>query len=213
MESKYAECIKNITWYVNSSIMIKGSKTLYFDPYGIVSDAPRADYVFVSHPHLDNYSEKCINKIMDEFSTIILPLNVSPINKNGHTIYVKPEQTLDFDGIKIKTICAYNIDKRYHEKNANWLGFIVEMDGIRYYHAGDTDIIPEMNNLQNIDIAFIPVGGTYTMDVKEALEAIKIIKPKVAIPIHFGMISGTYDDAEEFVDKCPADSFILKIKR
>jgi L-ascorbate metabolism protein UlaG (beta-lactamase superfamily) len=213
MGSEYLEFTKNLTWYQNSSIMIKGSKTIYFDPYGIMTDAPRSDFVFVTHPHLDNYSEKSVNKIMDEFSTIVLPMNVIPLNKLGHAVFVKPEQSIELDGIKITTILAYNIDKKYHEKQNNWVGYVVEMDGLRYYHAGDSDLIPEMHNLGNIDVAFIPVGGVYTMDVKEALEAIKIIKPKVAVPIHFGMITGTYEDAEEFVDKCPAESLILKLKR
>ncbi len=203
----------NITWYLNACVRISGSKTVYFDPYGITPDAPRADIVLTTHPHLDNYSLDNINQIMDNDSTLLLTHDSDALNKHGHVIPVKPHQTIKIEDIIIKTVPAYSQENNYHPKENNWIGYIVEMDGLRYYHAGDTELIPEMGELGEIDVAFLPVGGIYTMDVSEALEAVKIIRPKVAIPIHFGMIAGTYDDADEFVSSCPAASRILKVTR
>jgi L-ascorbate metabolism protein UlaG (beta-lactamase superfamily) len=193
--------------------MIQGSKTVYFDPYGVPANAPRADIVLTTHPHLDNYSLDNINQIMDDDATLLLTHDSDALNKHGHVIPVKPDQTLKVDGITIKTVPAYNLESRFHPKENNWVGYIIEMDGLRYYHSGDTDLIPEMSGIGDIDVAFLPVGGIYTMDVSGAIEAVKIIRPKVAIPIHFGMITGTYDDAEEFVSICPAASTILKVTR
>lgn len=203
----------NLTWYMHSCIAINGSKRIYFDPYGIPDDSPKADYVLTSHPHLDHYSLFTINSIMDDNSVIFLTEDSDALIKNGEVVTVTPNNTFNYEGITVKTIPAYNIDKRYHPKENNWVGYVLEMDGIRYYFAGDTDFIPEMEQLEDIDVAFLPIGGYYTMDHVEALKAVDVIKPKVAIPIHFGMIIGTYDEGEEFVNNCSVPATILKIAR
>jgi L-ascorbate metabolism protein UlaG (beta-lactamase superfamily) len=204
---------KNIFWYQNACIGIQGSKTVYIDPYGITEDAPTADFIFVTHPHLDNLSMETIENVIHRETTVFLTNDPGAFNDLAHVVPVKPNQSFKIEGIKVSTIPMYNTNKRFHPKEANWVGYIIELDGIRYYHAGDTDLVPEMQELEDIDVAFLPVGGVYTMDHDEAIEAAKIINPKVAIPIHFGMIVGTFDDAEEFVKNCTVPSKILKVTR
>ncbi len=203
----------NLLWYQNACICIKASKTIYFDPYGVTKDSQIADFIFVTHPHLDNLSMTKTKYIIQKETTVFLTNDPGPFNDISHVVPVEPNQSFKIEGIKIETIPMYNLTHRYHPKEAGWVGYVVEIDGIRYYHAGDTDLVPEMKNLKNIDVAFLPVGGIYSMDQHQAVEAVKIIKPKVAIPIHFGMIVGTFDDAEEFVKNCPVPSKILKVTR
>lgn len=205
--------VDNITWYMNSCIQIKGSKTIYFDPYGVTEDAPKADFVLTTHPHIDNYSLNNINQIMDKNSEIFLTNDAEALIMEGKVTTVVPFETYERDSLIIRTIPAYNINSDYHPKEKDWVGYIIELDGITYYHAGDTDLIPEINDIENIDVAMLPIGGIYTMDKDQAIEAVKIIKPKVVIPIHFGMIVGSYDDAEYFVNNCPSPATILKVQR
>ncbi len=203
----------NISWYKNACICIESSKTLYFDPYGVTKNSPPADFIFVTHPHLDNFSMSTVQYILHKETTVFLTNDPGPFNDMAHVVPVKPGQSFEIEGIKVETIPMYNVNTRYHPKEAGWVGYIVEIDGTRYYHAGDTDIVPEMENVKDIDVAFLPVGGVYSMDHNEAVEAVKIINPKVAIPVHFGMIVGTFDDAENFVKDCPVASKILKVTR
>jgi len=112
---------------------------------------------------------------------------------------VRPMDRTEVDGVRIETIPAYNPAKPFHPREKGWVGFVVEMDGMRYYQPGDTDLIEEMKHLKNIDVAVFPVGGKYTMDWKEAAEAARLIRPKYAIPMHWGEIVGSRKDAERFV--------------
>jgi L-ascorbate metabolism protein UlaG (beta-lactamase superfamily) len=102
-------------------------------------------------------------------------------------------------GIKFRTVPAYNLEKKFHKRKKNWVGYILNVDGAGYYFAGDTDYIPEMDEIK-ADVVFLPVGGTYTMNAQEAAQAANSIKPKIAIPIHFGSIVGSQKDAEVFIE-------------
>ena len=119
------------------------------------------------------------------------------INKNA-IITVEPNQKYMVQGIKFETIPAYNINKTFHPKENDWVGYVIEINGVKYYIAGDTDITEE-NKRVKCDVAFVPVGGTYTMDFKEAAQLVNEIQPKVAVPIHYGSVVGTKQDAEKFV--------------
>lgn len=113
-------------------------------------------------------------------------------------ITLDPGDAENIDGIKVEAIHSYNIDKPFHPKENNWLGYVIEIDGVRYYIAGDTDITEENKKIK-CDVAFVPVGGTYTMNFSEAAQLINIIKPKIAVPIHYGSVVGTKQDATDFV--------------
>ena len=195
--------LENIEVLYHSSIRINKEKTIYIDPFKIDRNYNDADIVFITHDHYDHYSEEDIDKVINENTTIIIPEELltkllrKGINKNA-IITVEPNKNYMVQGIKFETISAYNTNKTFHPKENGWVGYIIIINGIRYYIAGDTDITEE-NKKVKCDVAFVPVGGTYTMDFKEAAQLINEIKPKIAIPIHYGSIVGTEQDAIDFI--------------
>ena len=195
--------LENIEVLYHSSIRINKEKIIYIDPFKINKNYNDADIVFITHDHYDHYSEEDIDKVINENTTIIIPdelltkLLRKGINKNA-IITVEPNKNYMVQGIKFETISAYNTNKTFHPKENGWVGYIIIINGIRYYIAGDTDITEE-NKQVKCDVAFVPVGGTYTMDFKEAASLINEIKPKIAIPIHYGSIVGTEQDAIDFI--------------
>ena len=195
--------LENIEVLYHSSIRINKEKTIYIDPFKIDRNYNDADIVFITHDHYDHYSEEDIDKVINENTTIIISEELltkllrKGINKNA-IITVEPNKNYMVQGIKFETISAYNTNKTFHPKENGWVGYIIIINGIRYYIAGDTDITEE-NKQVKCDVAFVPVGGTYTMDFKEAASLINEIKSKIAIPIHYGSIVGTEQDAIDFI--------------
>ena len=195
--------LENIEVLYHSSIKINKEKTIYIDPFKIDKNYNDADIVFITHDHFDHYSEEDIDKVINENTTIIIPEELltkilrKGINKNA-IITVEPNKKYIVQGIKFETISAYNTNKTFHPKENDWIGYIIMLDGIRYYIAGDTDITEE-NRKVKCDVAFVPVGGTYTMDFKEAAQLINEIQPKIAVPIHYGSVVGTKQDATDFI--------------
>ena len=195
--------LENVEVLYHSSIKIKDNKIIYIDPFKIDKDYNDADIVFITHDHFDHYSEEDIDKVINENTTIIIPEELltkilrKGINKNA-VITVESNKEYMVQGIKFETIPAYNTNKTFHPKENDWVGYIITLDGIRYYIAGDTDITEE-NGKVKCDVAFVPVGGTYTMNYSEAAELVNIIKPKIAVPIHYGSIVGTKQDATNFI--------------
>ena len=192
----------NIEVLCHSSIKINKGKIIYFDPFKIDKNYNDADIIFITHNHYDHYSREDIKKVIKQDTIIIVPKDLlSELLESGykeeHIIAVNPEETHTVEGIKFQTVPAYNINKQFHTKENGWVGYIIELEGIRYYIAGDTDITEE-NKKVKCDIAFVPVGGTYTMDFKQAAYLVNEIKPKIAVPIHYGSIVGTKQDAIEF---------------
>ena len=195
--------LKNIEVLYHSSIKISKNKVIYIDPFKIDKNYNDADIVFITHDHFDHYSEEDIDKVINENTTIIIPEELltkllrKGINKNA-IITVEPNEKYMVQGIKFETIPAYNTNKIFHPKENGWVGYIITLDDIRYYIAGDTDITEE-NRRVKCDVAFVPVGGTYTMDFKEAAQLINEIQPKIAVPIHYGSVVGTKQDATDFI--------------
>lgn len=194
--------LNNIEVLYHSSIRIKKEKTIYIDPFKIDRNYNDADIIFITHDHYDHYSEEDIDKVINENTVIVIPEELltkvlkKGINKNA-IITVKPNQKYMVQGIKFETVPAYNTNKTFHPKENGWVGYVIEINEI-YYIAGDTDITEE-NKKVKCDVAFVPVGGTYTMDFKEAAQLVNQIQPKVAVPIHYGSVVGTKQDAEEFI--------------
>ena len=188
--------LENIVWLGHASFVIKGDKTIYIDPWKIKGDLPKADIVLITHDHFDHCSPGDVRKVSTD-STVILatPGCASKLGKNARS--VKPGESMEISGVKIETVPAYNIGKSFHPKASGFVGYIVTVQGVRIYHAGDTDLIPEMKEIK-ADIALLPVGGTYTMNAEEAAKAADIIAPEIAIPMHWGDIVGDRSDAETF---------------
>lgn len=195
--------LENIQVLYHSSIKINKDKVIYIDPFKIVDDCHDADIIFITHSHYDHYSEEDINKIIKENTKIIvtsdLKEKVESITNSKNIIIVQPNEKHCVEGINIETIPAYNTNKQFHPKHNNWVGYVIELNGLKYYIAGDTDITDE-NKQVKCDVAFVPVGGTYTMTAEEAADLINIIKPKMAVPIHYGSVVGTKQDATDFVN-------------
>ena len=195
--------LENIEVLYHSSIRINKDKIIYIDPFKIDKNYNDADIVFITHDHYDHYSEEDIDKVINKNTTIIIPEELltkllrKGINKNA-IITVEPNVKYMVQGIKFETIPAYNTNKSFHPKENDWVGYIITLNNIRYYVAGDTDITEE-NRKVKCDVAFVPVGGTYTMDFKEAAQLINEIQPKIAVPIHYGSVVGTEQDASDFI--------------
>ncbi len=185
-----------VKWYGHDAICITGDKLIYFDPYELPTGLKPADIILISHEHFDHCSPEDVKKIQKN-DTIIVTDKSSASKLNGNIKIVKPGDRLEIEGVKIEVYPAYNINKQFHPQNAGMLSFVVETGGIRYYHAGDSDFIPEMKQIKT-DVAFLPVSGTYVMTATEAADAAMAINPKVAIPMHYGSIVGSIEDAKKF---------------
>jgi L-ascorbate metabolism protein UlaG (beta-lactamase superfamily) len=190
------DMVKNITWLGHDGFLIKGDgKAIVIDPFQVKQCEP-ADIILISHEHYDHCSPEDVNKIRKD-STVIVTEAQSASKLAGDVRVVQPGDKLTVSGIPIEAVPSYNTNKSFHPKEKGWLGFIVTVEGVRIYHAGDTDRIPEMASFQ-ADIALLPVSGTYVMTAEEAVEAARLIKPKVVIPMHYGAIVGSADDAKRF---------------
>ncbi|SFM71917.1 MBL fold metallo-hydrolase [Thermodesulforhabdus norvegica] len=192
------ELKKRVKWLGHDSICIEGSIRVYFDPYELPQGLPAADLILISHEHFDHCSPEDVKKIQKD-DTVIVTDAASAKKLKGDVRIVKPGDKLEVRGAVVEVYPAYNVNKQFHPKNAGMLSFVVELDGVRYYHAGDTDHIPEMSGIKT-DVAFLPVSGTYVMTAREAIEAARAIRPKVAIPMHYGAIVGSEKDAREFAE-------------
>lgn len=193
---------ENYNWLGHSTVKIEGEKNIYIDPYSIKENYNDADYIFITHSHYDHFSKEDIKKCMNKETKIIVTedIYIDALNlgfKEEDIITVLPNKEYELENLSFATIPSYNINKKFHPKENNWVGYIIKTNGLTYYIAGDTDETEEAKKVK-CDIAFLPVGGTYTMDYKEAADLANIIQPKKAIPIHYGMIVGTKEDAIRF---------------
>ena len=200
----------NIVVNVQSSIRIKGSKTLYFDPWQIEGEPHDGDYAFVTHEHYDHFSPEDICKALKFDGYLVIPESmegmvgaVSTIPAS-HVVTVKPGEKREIARLMVEAYPAYNLSKPFHIRRNGWLGYLVTMDAEKFYVAGDTDAIPEIADIK-CDAAFLPIGGTYTMDAAEAAKLTERIHPKVVIPTHYGSVVGSPVDGDLFRGMIPPD--------
>ena len=184
----------------HSSIRIEEDKIIYVDPFKIEQKYNDADYIFCTHSHYDHFSPEDIEKVKKEDTTIIVPRDIEEQARkifNNNVVIVEPTKEYQIKDLKFKTTYAYNINKKFHPKENKWVGYIIELNNKKYYIAGDTDNIEEIQNIE-CDIALIPIGGTFTMDYKESAELANTIKADIVIPTHYGSIVGEKEDAIKF---------------
>lgn len=184
----------------HSSIRIEEDKIIYVDPFKIEQKYNDADYIFCTHSHYDHFSPEDIEKVKKEDTTIFVPRDIEEQARNifnNNVVIVEPAKEYQIKDLKFKTTYAYNINKKFHPKENKWVGYIIELNNKKYYIAGDTDNIEEIQNIE-CDIALIPIGGTFTMDYKESAELANTIKADIVIPTHYGSIVGEKEDAIKF---------------
>lgn len=194
-----------VTWFGHASFLIEGEKRIYIDPHVLPDKTEKADMVLVTHEHFDHCNVENIKKLRGEHTKVLGPPGV--MKKLGFGSPMNIDKVTNIDGVRITGIDAYNINKfrspdnPFHPRGLG-LGYLIEIDGKRIYHSGDTDNIPEMASLGDIDLALLPIGGTYTMTIEEAAVAAKIIKAEITVPMHYNSdkygITGINVNPEEF---------------
>ena len=195
-----------------SNIRIDGSNIVYFDPFKIEAETHDADLIAITHSHYDHFDPESINRIRKESTIFAAPSGME--KELGHIANAEslrlmaPGEEMRLPDLTITAVPAYNKMKPFHSKHNRWLGYVLEMDGFRYYIAGDTDAVKEIQNIR-CDVALIPIGGTYTMNVKDAAGLINEIKPKAAIPTHYGSIVGKIGDADDFRKRVDPDIRVI----
>ena len=189
------DIVKKIVWLGHDCFRIDAAKTIYIDPYQI-SSGSEADLILITHEHFDHCSPDDVAKIQHSGSVIVTEKD-SAAKLSGDVRVIKIGESLSVDAVNIEAVAAYNTNKDFHPKSKGWLGFIVEIEGVKVYHAGDTDFIPEMKDF-DVDIALLPVSGTYVMTAEEAVQAALAINPQIAIPMHYGAIVGGDQDPLNF---------------
>ena len=195
--------MKKIEVFVQNSIRITDRLgRIYIDPVKVYEESHDASYVLITHDHYDHFFPDDIPKVVSDRTILVVPERMADKADGLHEmvrriVTVKPGVYREIDGLELETVPAYNILKPFHPKNAGWVGYILRLDGNRIYIAGDTDATKEAKAVK-CDIALVPIGGTYTMNANKAAELVNILRPDVAIPVHYGTFVGSPRDGEVF---------------
>jgi L-ascorbate metabolism protein UlaG (beta-lactamase superfamily) len=211
--------LDSIDWLGHSGFRIRvGRSVVYIDPYRVPDGSPPADLILVTHGHYDHFSPQDVERLSTERTWLVGPAAVAE-RVSGQVHSIAPGELLEDElvrGVHVAAVAAYNTSKRnpegmaFHPREAGWVGYELNVRGERLYHSGDTDVIPEMDSVSGVDVALLPVSGTYVMTPQEAAEAARRIQPRVAVPMHWGSNIGTADDARAFAEKAPVEVRILE---
>ena len=201
-----------IELFCQSSLKISRDKIIYFDPFKITARYQDADIIFITHDHFDHYDVDSISNVKKNDTKIVLPASLKDkaleLFEKNNILVVEPLKDYVLDGISFKTVPAYNTNKNFHPRSNNWVGYVVNIDNHSYYVMGDTDSTPEAKEVK-CDVLFIPIGGTYTMDYKEAAELTNVIKPQIAVPIHYSTVVGSREDANKFLEMIEVEGKVI----
>ena len=190
---------EKIDWLGHASFRLRGSKQIYIDPWKVEGAPHDGDLILVTHSHYDHLNTEDIARVSKPGAIVIAPNSAAEKLNHPGAKLVNPGDTLIIEGITIEAVPAYNTNKDFHPRSQDWVGYIVELDGLRIYHTGDSDLIDEMRDV-NCHVALVPVSGTYVLTAAEAVEAVRLIEPEIAIPMHWGDIVGSEVDAAYFRD-------------
>jgi L-ascorbate metabolism protein UlaG (beta-lactamase superfamily) len=207
--------LERFTWFKQSAFLWRGDAlNVYIDPWDVTTGDP-ADVLFLTHAHFDHFSMDDIEKVRKDGTKIFAPQDVAE-ELSGDVVSVQPGDTVQARGIIGRVVPAYNVAEdrlEAHPKANKWVGYVLTLGEHTYYHAGDTDHVPELEEVET-DVAFVPIGGTYTMDATEAAGLVKAISPQLAVPMHYGFVVGSPSDAARFAKEAdPVKVQILEPQR
>ncbi len=211
--------LDSLEWLGHSGfrVDVRGGATIYIDPYR-VDEGPEADLILITHDHYDHFSPQDVERLSGPDTWVVAPAAVAE-RVGGRVSSIAPGEVLELDpisGVEVAAVAAYNTSKRdrdgrlFHPRGAGCVGFDLNVRGERLYHSGDTDVIPEMDQVAGVDVALLPVSGTYVMTPTEAVEAARRIQPRVAVPMHWGEHLGSREDAELFAREAPVEVRVLE---
>ena len=193
--------LENITINTHSSIRIAGSKNIDFDPFKIEEEPHDADVIFITHDHFDHLDPDSVARVMKDDTLLVVPAGIreaAAAAAPGHEIMaVTPGESGKARDLRFTAVCAYNKLKPFHPKRNGWVGYVVCLDDTTYYVAGDTDAVKELESI-HCDVALVPIGGKYTMNAAQAASLVNYIRPRAAIPTHYGSVVGSPEDAKTF---------------
>jgi L-ascorbate metabolism protein UlaG (beta-lactamase superfamily) len=211
--------IDQLDWLGHSGFRIRtGKAVVYVDPYRVSEGAPPADLILITHGHYDHFSPQDVERLSTRSTRLVGPPAVAE-RARGQVHSIAPGETLEDElvrGVHVSAVAAYNTSKRdaegnpFHPPEAGWVGYELNVRGERLYHSGDTDVIPEMDAVTGVDVALLPVSGTYVMTAGEAAEAARRIQPGVAVPMHWGEHIGTEQDARRFAERAGVEVRIME---
>jgi L-ascorbate metabolism protein UlaG (beta-lactamase superfamily) len=210
--------LEGVDWLGHSGFrVVVGKANVYIDPYRIPAGAPKADLVLITHSHYDHFSPQDLERVSQKGTRVIAPPAVAErLEGDVHSIRPGEVGETNLPGVDVRALPAYNTSKRdgegrpFHPREAGCVGYELNVRGERLYHAGDTDVIPEMDWVVGADVALLPVSGVYVMTALEAAEAARRIQPTVAVPMHWGEHIGSEKDAQAFADAAPVDVVIMR---
>jgi L-ascorbate metabolism protein UlaG (beta-lactamase superfamily) len=204
---------QGIEWLGHAGFRLKiAGKVVYVDPYRS-GGGPQADLILITHDHFDHFSPDDLRVVINKETTLVAPATVTE-KVAVRALSIAPGETIELAGLDVTAVAAYNTNKAdsdgkpFHPRAAGWVGYIIRAAGRTIYHSGDTDVIPELDQAAGVDVALLPVSGTYVMTALEAVEAARRIAPKLAIPMHWGTVVGSRADAEEFARAAPVEVHI-----
>ena len=202
-----SDSLEGITWFRGSSVRIRQMGVeIHIDPLSVDEDS-EADFVLLTHPHYDNFSEDDIARVRGEGTVIIAPASMKKqLDDADH--FMRPGDMLQLDGFDVLAVPAHNVDKKFHTAEQGWVGYVFTVGDTTYYHAGDTDFLSSMHGIR-CDVAFLPVGGHYTMGVEDAARAGEACGAEVIVPIHWGDPHGTEADLEHLNELFPRRVHVL----
>lgn len=191
------DLLTGVTWYKQAAFRWVAGTVVYVDPWGLVGDLAPADLVLITHAHQDHFSKADIGRVVGARTAIVAPADVAK-ELSGNVRAVRPGDRLEVAGLKLEAVPAYNRvpgRESFHPKVRNWVGYVLEVGGRTYYHSGDTDHLPELERVR-ADVAFVAIGGKFTMDSGEASALVKAMRPKLAVPMHYGFFPGVGKPAD-----------------
>jgi L-ascorbate metabolism protein UlaG (beta-lactamase superfamily) len=206
--------IDAVEWLGHSGFRIQADRaSIYIDPYRVTGGSA-ADAILITHGHYDHFSPQDVERLSGDDTIVVAPAAVAE-RLSGHVHSIAPGEMVELGRIDVRAVAAYNTSKRdpsgrpFHPRDAGWVGYELRVGGERLYHSGDTDVIPEMDQVAGVDVALLAVSGVYVMTPGEAAEAARRIQPRLAVPMHWGEHIGSRADAEAFAEMAAVEVRIM----